>query len=98
MAVYSMTGFASTTATPSAHAQDSTSSRAGVTVELRSVNGRFFDLALRLPDELRSLEPALREALAAQLRRGKIELRMVIQRDAESGLALPAPEHLNRLA
>ncbi len=32
-----------------------------VTVELRSVNSRFLDLAFRLPDELRGLEPALRE-------------------------------------
>jgi uncharacterized protein (TIGR00255 family) len=98
MTVYSMTGFASATAAPAAPAQDSTSSRASVTVELRSVNGRFFDLALRLPDELRSLEPALRETVAAQVRRGKVELRVVTQRDAESGVALPAPEHLNRLA
>ncbi len=98
MTVYSMTGFASATAAPAAHAQDSTTSRAAVTVELRSVNGRFFDLALRLPDELRSLEPALREAVASQVRRGKVELRVVMQRDAESGLALPAPEHLNRLS
>ena len=36
-----------------------------VTVELRSVNGRFLDLSLRLPDELRSLEPALRELITA---------------------------------
>jgi len=98
MAVYSMTGFASATAAPAAHAQDSTSSRAAVTVELRSVNGRFFDLALRLPDELRSLEPALREAVAAQVRRGKVELRVVTQRDAEAGPGLPAAEQLNRLA
>jgi uncharacterized protein (TIGR00255 family) len=98
MTVYSMTGFASATAAPAAHAQDSTSSRAAVTVELRSVNGRFFDLALRLPDELRSLEPALRDAIAAAVRRGKIELRVVTQRDGEAGMALPAPEQLSRLA
>jgi uncharacterized protein (TIGR00255 family) len=94
-----MTGFASATATPAAHAQDSTSSRAAVTVELRSVNGRFFDLALRLPDELRGLEPALRDAVAAAgVRRGKIELRAVAHRDGEAGMALPAPEQLSRLA
>jgi len=98
MTVYSMTGFASATAAPAAHAQDSTTSRAAVTVELRSVNGRFFDLALRLPDELRSLEPALREAVGAQVRRGKVELRVVTQRDTEAGVVVPAPEQLNRLA
>jgi uncharacterized protein (TIGR00255 family) len=47
---------------------------------------------------LRSLEPALREAVAVQVRRGKVELRVVTQRDAEAGFVLPAPEHLNRLA
>ena len=98
MAVYSMTGFANVTATPSAHAQDSTSSRAGVTVELRSVNGRFLDLSLRLPDELRSLEPALRETIASAVRRGKIELRVVTHRESESGWPMPAPEQLSRLA
>lgn len=98
MTVYSMTGFASATVTPGAQAQDSTSSRGAVTVELRSVNGRFFDLALRLPDELRSLEPALREAVAASVRRGKVELRAVTQRDSESAVVMPPPEQLNRLA
>jgi hypothetical protein len=34
-------------------------------VELRSVNGRFLDLVAALPDELRGLEPALRELLGA---------------------------------
>jgi uncharacterized protein (TIGR00255 family) len=98
MAVYSMTGFASAKATPIAHVQDSTSSRAGVTVELRSVNGRFFDLSLRLPDELRGLEPALREAVSSLFRRGKIELRVVTHREADAGWPMPAPEQLSRLA
>jgi uncharacterized protein (TIGR00255 family) len=98
MAVYSMTGFASTQATPGPHAQDSTSSRAAVTVELRSVNGRFLDLSLRLPDELRSLEPALREAVSSGVRRGKVELRVATQRGSDDGLPLPAPEQLSRLA
>jgi len=98
MAVYSMTGFASAHASPPAHAQDSTSSRAGVTVELRSVNGRFLDLSLRLPDELRSLEPALREIVGAAVRRGKIELRVVTHRDSDAGPPTPAPEQLSRLA
>ena len=60
MSVYSMTGYASmqTSVTlPAAKitgdtevARD-TGSRLGI--ELRSVNGRFLDLAFRLPDELR---------------------------------------------
>jgi uncharacterized protein (TIGR00255 family) len=40
----------------------------------------------------------LREAVGAQVRRGKVELRVITQRDAEAGVAMPAPEQLNRLA
>ena len=35
-------------------------------VELRSVNHRYLDVTLKLPDELRMLEPAVRERLAAR--------------------------------
>ena len=48
-------------------------------VELRSVNSRFLDLQFRLPDELRPVEPALRELLTAGMSRGKVECRMAIQ-------------------
>lgn len=43
------------------------------TWELRTVNHRYFDLDIRLPDALRELEMSLREKAASQLRRGKIE-------------------------
>lgn len=42
--------------------------------ELRSVNHRFLELSLRLPEELRALEPALRERVAARVARGKLDL------------------------
>ena len=80
MTVYSMTGYA-TAATPGTEDPRAAASVTGsVVFELRSVNGRFLDLALRLPDELRALEPALRELLSAALRRGKIELRATAAR------------------
>jgi uncharacterized protein (TIGR00255 family) len=44
--------------------------------ELRAVNHRFLDLGLRLPEELRALEPMLRERIAARVGRGKLELGM----------------------
>jgi uncharacterized protein (TIGR00255 family) len=65
--IYSMTGFAS------AAAELETSS---LTLELRSVNSRYLDLQLRMPDELRAQEPALREAISAQMSRGKAECRI----------------------
>jgi uncharacterized protein (TIGR00255 family) len=41
--------------------------------ELRSVNHRFLEPHLRLPEELRALEPTVRERLAARLQRGKVD-------------------------
>ena len=42
--------------------------------ELRAVNHRFLELGTRLPDELRALEPALRERVAGRVSRGKLDL------------------------
>jgi uncharacterized protein (TIGR00255 family) len=63
-----------------------------LSVELRSVNHRYLDLSLRLPDELRTVEPAVREALAGALRRGKVDCRISINRApmAANGLAVDA--------
>jgi uncharacterized protein (TIGR00255 family) len=41
--------------------------------EIRSVNHRFLDATLRLPDSCRALEPELRAALNRELRRGKVD-------------------------
>ena len=45
-------------------------------LELRAVNHRFLDIQVRMPEELRIVEPALRELLAAKLSRGKVECRL----------------------
>ncbi|WP_265575738.1 YicC/YloC family endoribonuclease [Chitinibacter fontanus] len=45
-------------------------------VELRAVNHRFLDLSLRLPEEFRALEGAIREKLTGCLNRGKLECRV----------------------
>jgi uncharacterized protein (TIGR00255 family) len=44
--------------------------------ELRSVNHRYLELSLRLPEELRAIEPALRERVAAKLTRGKVDVNL----------------------
>ena len=44
-----------------------------LTWEVRSVNHRFLDPHLRLPDDLRGLEAPVRERLAARLGRGKVD-------------------------
>jgi len=108
MAVYSMTGYASASAgaaaaQPGAGAEGSSSpespvSKGSVTAELRSVNGRFLDLSMRLPDDLRGLEPVLRELLSAAFRRGKIELRLSSRSEADAPWPSPQSEQLHRLS
>ena len=41
--------------------------------EIRSVNHRFLDATVRLPDSCRALESDLRQTLARELRRGKVD-------------------------
>jgi uncharacterized protein (TIGR00255 family) len=41
--------------------------------ELRSVNHRYLDIFVRMPEELRALETQVRGQVAARLRRGKVE-------------------------
>ena len=79
--ILSMTGFAAAAAELPG---------ASLAVELRSVNHRFLDVSLRLPDELRAIEPAVRETLAGSLRRGKVECRVSLNRTQAraSGLAV----------
>ena len=69
--ILSMTGFAAVAADLPG---------CSLAVELRSVNHRYLDLQLRLPDELRALEPAIRDMLAAELKRGKIDCRIGLSR------------------
>ena len=61
-----------------------------LTIELKSVNSRFLDLQFRINDELRSLEPMLREAIMARAARGKVECRLSFGRkeQSESSLAV----------
>ncbi|HEX4927101.1 MAG TPA: YicC/YloC family endoribonuclease [Burkholderiales bacterium] len=67
--IQSMTGYAAASA-PTA--------RGMLSLELRSVNSRFLDVQLRIPDELRALEPMLRELLSARLSRGKVDCRLLL--------------------
>ena len=68
-------------------------------VELRSVNHRYLDLQLRLPDELRAIESGLRERISAELKRGKVECRIALNRTAAGSAALTIdPERVQQLA
>jgi uncharacterized protein (TIGR00255 family) len=63
----SMTGFA-------AHSLNL--EHASVNIDLRSVNQRYLELHFRLADEVRALEPQLRELIQQRLTRGKVECRV----------------------
>ena len=70
MTIHSMTGYA-------VHERDLGPVR--LSLELKSVNGRFLDLNFRCADELRFLEMPLRERLAVAVGRGKLDCRLYLQ-------------------
>jgi uncharacterized protein (TIGR00255 family) len=65
--IQSMTGYAAATAE---------SPRGTLALELRSVNSRFLDVQMRIAEELRLLEPTLRERIGERVARGKVECRL----------------------
>jgi len=50
--------------------------------ELRTVNHRFLEVSLRLPEELRALDSELRQLIAAALRRGKVDASLYLKTSA----------------
>ena len=77
--ILSMTGFAAVAAELPGLA---------LSVDLRSVNHRYLDVTVKLPDELRAIEPGLREKLGAALKRGKVECRIALNRPTVGSTAL----------
>jgi uncharacterized protein (TIGR00255 family) len=69
------------------------SPRGTLNLEMRSVNSRFLDVQFRINDELRAHEPMLREAIAARVKRGKVDCRLSFGQ-AEANLS----NHLNARA
>ena len=56
-----------------------------VTVTARSVNHRYLDVVLRLAPSFRRLEPTLRSVVAAEARRGRVEVRVEVETVAAAG-------------
>ena len=71
--IRSMTGYGAASAD---------SPRGTLGIDLRSVNSRFLDLSLRVAEELRPLEPMLREMISARLSRGKVDCRLFLNEGA----------------
>jgi uncharacterized protein (TIGR00255 family) len=63
--IRSMTAFA---------ASERAATGGSLSCELRAVNHRYLELTVRLPEELRAIESALRERLAGKASRGKVDL------------------------
>jgi uncharacterized protein (TIGR00255 family) len=84
MAVCSMTAFARAS---------SNGAWGDLTCELRSVNHRYLDLSLRLPEDLRVLETELRDRIGARLNRGKVDatLHYSMTPDAAAELIINRP-------
>lgn len=66
--------------------------------EIRSVNHRFFDVAFRLPEEVRRLEVDLRALIGDRIKRGKVDCTLKLV-SAEAGRPLAAVDavEVNRL-
>ena len=47
-------------------------------LDVRSVNSRYLEIQFRMNEELRALEPLLRERIAQQIQRGKLECRVTL--------------------
>jgi uncharacterized protein (TIGR00255 family) len=65
--------------------------------ELRSVNGKGFDLRFRMPDWLGALEADLRKQVSAIVSRGSVSLNLRISRDAGDNALEINPEALTRV-
>jgi uncharacterized protein (TIGR00255 family) len=83
--IQSMTGYAAASA-------DSPLGR--LSLELRSVNSRFLDLQFRTAEDLRALEPVLRELITTRVARGKLDCRLFLNEGASS----TAPQKLDAQA
>ena len=70
--------------------------------EIRSVNHRYLELSLRLPEDLRGLEGDARQSISSALRRGKVDVGLYLRgQPAQSGaleLNQPLLEQVARAA
>jgi uncharacterized protein (TIGR00255 family) len=65
-----------------------------LTWEVRSVNHRFLEATVRLPEELRGIEPAVRDRVTARLGRGKVECNLRLKAAAAGSVELQVNERM----
>ena len=59
-----------------------------LTCEMRTVNHRYLEITLRLPEELRALDNEIRQAIAGSLRRGKVDANIYLKPTTDTPRAL----------
>lgn len=74
------------------------SSIGSVAIEFRTVNSRYLDINLRVPDELRLAEAPLRDQIGKTLRRGKIDVRLSFSRAASDMAQALTDDYLKQAA
>ena len=84
----SMTGFANQTVTVGEW---------NLSIECKSVNSRFLDLTLKLPDVLKRSEPQFRKIVSDKVVRGKVELAIRLERAEQSSDASIDLEKLSEM-
>lgn len=84
----SMTGFANQTVTVGDW---------NLSIECKSVNSRFLDLTLKLPDVLKRLEPQFRKIVSDKIVRGKVELAIRLERAEQTSDASINLEKLSEM-
>jgi uncharacterized protein (TIGR00255 family) len=62
-----------------------------VGVDVRTVNNRFLDIHLRLPQELASLELALKKQIQGAVKRGRIDLNISIEQTKQTSFEINRP-------
>ena len=67
---------------------------ASLAAEVKSVNSRFLDVQFRLSEELRGVEPTLRELIQAKVGRGKVECRVSVTPPANAAPRISINEGL----
>lgn len=85
--LYSMTGYGSARGVVEGQS---------VTVEIKSVNNRFLDCTVRLPRTFLFAETSVKDAVSAQVRRGKVEVNVSVQNALDTGTVVVVNRELAR--
>jgi len=62
-----------------------------ITVELKTVNNRFLDVNLRLPNEMQSLETSIKRLIGNRLTRGRVDVNLQYDRNDQINYELNRP-------